>query len=381
MPEFSSRLSASPVQLLVIQSTPFCNLDCSYCYLPARADTTRMALGTVAHIAARVIGDGWSSRDLTVIWHSGEPLVVPVDWYREAFEIFDAYCDEGQSVHHSFQTNGTLIDDRWLDLFRFHEIRLGVSVDGPERLHDNHRKRRDGRGSFAKVLEGLRALRAVEYPFHVITVVTESTLDRVEELFDFYEAEGIERVCFNMDEIEGPHDRSTLSSPSAAEKFGQFLSRAFERASAATPPIWVREFADARNLIEWTGVGAVRNLETEPLAILSVDTQGRACTFSPELLGTKSVAFADFRWVDLTSQGLIALLDHNGFKRARDEIYSGQNKCEKGCPWFRWCGGGAPANKFFENGSFDTTETLFCRLARQQKLKTALAYIDRLNHP
>src|SRR6187549_3178448 len=104
--------------MVVIQPTAFCNIACSYCYLPNRTDKHVMAQATVARLFGELFASGWASRQLTVIWHAGEPLMAPQEFYREAFAAIDRLRPPSVAVVHSFQTNGMLIDADWCRLFR-----------------------------------------------------------------------------------------------------------------------------------------------------------------------------------------------------------------------------------------------------------------------
>jgi sulfatase maturation enzyme AslB (radical SAM superfamily) len=70
------------------------------------------------------------------------------------------------TVAHSFQTNGTLIDEAWCAFFAEERVNVGVSVDGPKHLHDRNRLTRSGRGTFDKTIAGIRLLRRNGVPFH-----------------------------------------------------------------------------------------------------------------------------------------------------------------------------------------------------------------------
>ena len=139
-------------RLLILQPTPFCNIDCDYCDLTGRASTARMSIATVKRAAERLRDDGLAGPELTVVWHAGEPLAMPLAFYDEAVvmlrEVFGAAC----AVSHLIQTNATLIDDAWCALFERHAMRIGVSVDGPADLHTAHRRTRTGRGTHERVL-------------------------------------------------------------------------------------------------------------------------------------------------------------------------------------------------------------------------------------
>jgi uncharacterized protein len=109
---------ANPVlETLVLQATPFCNIDCSYCYLPNRTSKQRMSEDTLARTFERVFSSPFLGNHLTVLWHAGEPLVLGVEYYRRAFELLQRYRRPEIDVTHHFQTNGTLLDQTWIDFF------------------------------------------------------------------------------------------------------------------------------------------------------------------------------------------------------------------------------------------------------------------------
>src|SRR5690242_2728673 len=123
-------MTPSQVQLAVLQATPFCNIDCDYCYLPARSSSQRMQPETLSKIADRLFESPFMGDELTVVWHAGEPLVVPVEFYEQAYEIFRERNRGGTRVIFSFQTNAMLVSKRWCDFFLQSGAHVGVSLDG-----------------------------------------------------------------------------------------------------------------------------------------------------------------------------------------------------------------------------------------------------------
>ena len=113
----SAEYPLTPLHLLVVQPTPFCNINCTYCYLGGRSETRRMAMDTVHHLAEFLNGAAMLSEKLTVVWHAGEPLVAGQDFYDQAFGILAAECRSAR-LKHNFQTNGTLITEEWCDFFK-----------------------------------------------------------------------------------------------------------------------------------------------------------------------------------------------------------------------------------------------------------------------
>jgi uncharacterized protein len=377
----NSAQALGPLDLLIIQATPFCNIDCAYCYLPNRQSTRRITPEVLDRLFAEVFSSGIVRVPFTVVWHAGEPLVLPPSFYETAFDLLDRHNTVGVTVRHSFQTNATLLDDAWADFILQRRLSVGVSVDGPAFLHDRQRKTRQGVGTLSRVVDGIRRLRERGIPFHVITVLTRASLDYPDELFDFYVGQGVERVGFNVEEIEGPNTSSSLNVPYIRADLERFLSRFYDLAEAADPPLWVREFSGARAAL-LCGVPSAEAESTgdhqaTPLAILNVDCEGNVSTFSPELLGLSGPPYGDFVLGNVRTDSLADVAASPRLHAMWRDIRSGIERCRTTCPYFNYCGGGAPGNKYFENGSFDSTETMYCRLSRQTVLDVVLNKLER----
>lgn len=362
-----------PLDLLVLQPTPFCNLDCSYCYLPDRLDKRRMSEEVLRRVFERVFESDLVRGGFTVVWHAGEPMVLPPEFYERAFAVIGERNAAGVSVAHSFQTNGSLIDEAWCDLMARHGVRLGVSIDGPAFLHDRHRRTRRGGGTHARVMEGVRLLRRRAIPFHVISVLTAEALDYPDELYAFYVDNGIELVGFNIEEIEGSNAASSLAAADAEARFRRFLSRFYDLVDGGARPLHVREFdATIGALLDEPNPASLRTQETAPFAIVSVDCEGNFTTFSPELLGQSDARYGNFSLGNVARDSFAAAAASPAFGRLHRDIAAGVSRCRDGCDYFGFCGGGAPVNKLCENGSFDSSETLFCRFNRKAMVDVLL---------
>ena len=362
-----------------MQPTPFCNLDCTYCYLPDRDSKRRMSEATLNRVFEFVFSSGIVEQGFTVVWHAGEPMVLPVSYYERASEIAASHNPGGVQVRHSFQTNGVLIDDAWCEFFKQHQVNVGVSVDGPAFLHDRNRRTRKGAGTQHRVMEGIRKLQSNEVPFHVISVLTGESLDYADELYDFYVDNEIREVAFNIEEIEGPHAASTLGSAGVEERFRRFIGRFFDLVARDDLAISVREFDSMVPMILGSS-GDDKDIpltqENAPCAIVSVDCEGNFTTYSPELLGLTSSHYGDFAIGNVNTDTLAAAINSEKFQRMSSDIARGLSKCRDTCEYYSLCGGGAPVNKYFENGSFDSTETMFCRLNRKAIVDVIVAKLQ-----
>ena len=367
-----------PLELLVIQPTPFCNLDCSYCYLPDRLNKRKISLETLEKALNWAFSSGLVRQPFTLLWHAGEPMVLPATFYEQATVLLERCNVSGFEVTQSFQTNATLVNDAWCEFIRRRGVQVGVSVDGPDFLNDRHRVTRQGGGTLDRVLRGMQLLRDYEIFFDVITVLTSTSLDYPDELFDFYMEHGVTSVAFNVEEIEGPHVTSSLSGSGMESRFRRFYSRFMDLALAADPPLRVREFDSAHNSVSYRQPPEMRTQECRPFAILNVDYEGNFSTYSPELLGLSSPRHGSFALGNVARASLESVLTMPRFLALDDEIRRGVDLCQETCRYFPFCGGGPPGNKFFENGDFATTETLSCRLHKQATFDVALDKLEQL---
>lgn len=173
------------ISLLVLQPSPFCNINCDYCYLPNRTSKKRMSMEVIAATIKKVFDAELVLGPLTIVWHAGEPLAVPIAYYEQAFRNVLENAPENASIRHCMQSNGTLLNDAWCRFIKAHNISIGLSIDGPAAIHDVHRRTRSGRGSHEAAMRGLRLLQANDIPFHVISVITRQSLGRAERFTIF----------------------------------------------------------------------------------------------------------------------------------------------------------------------------------------------------
>jgi uncharacterized protein len=141
----------------VIQASPFCNIDCRYCYLPDRASTRLIERRTLAKIFERLFESAYLGEAVEMVWHAGEPLTVPIAFYEDAVDLLAQLNRNNVCVKQHIQTNAMLISQEWCDFFKSHRFQIGVSIDGPRWLHDAQRITRQGRGTFDSRSDQLRS--------------------------------------------------------------------------------------------------------------------------------------------------------------------------------------------------------------------------------
>jgi uncharacterized protein len=372
-------MSTRPViETIVIQPTPFCNIECTYCYLPNRRDRSVMSTDTLRALFERVFESGWVAPAITVIWHAGEPLVLPSAYYRDAFALIESMRPKDIALRHAFQTNGMLITDEWCALFRDHRVGVGVSLDGPRHLHDAHRVTRGGRGTFDRTMAGIRVLQRQGVEFHVITVLSSSSLDDPESLVNFYLQEGIDQVCFNVEESEGDHRSELFEMADLRARFNTFLDRFWRLARQSGRFSYIREIDGMLPRILRPQEAVMGNEQVAGFGMLNVACNGDVSSFSPELLGLKDERYGDFIIGNVHRHSLDEMRTSDVMQRMTRDIALGVAACRDSCDYFSVCGGGAPINKLTENGSFASGRTRFCELTQMVPTDLILDALDRM---
>ncbi|MGW4690965.1 cyclophane-forming radical SAM peptide maturase AmcB [Kitasatospora cineracea] len=347
---------------VVLQPTTFCNLDCSYCYLPGRAVKTTMPL-QVAEAVARSVTEltDAGGPPVRIIWHAGEPLALGRVRFAELLAPFEPLRAEGR-VQHAVQTNATLLNRRWCDLLAAHGVRVGVSIDGPRALNAR-RVDRTGRAAFDRILRGIDTLREHGLPFSVISVVSRESLHEPEALLDYLASLGCRSIGLNIEEHEGVNTgREVPDLGDTVDFWARVLAWSHNRPDA--PP--VRELDRLGSYLRMVRDGTRPQWEDarhDPIP--TVAASGDVVLLSPELADTPAPAYDDFRAGNVLEQSLAAILVGAHRLRYVTEFLTGLENCASGCAFFDFCRGSQAGNRYFEHGTFTATETAYCRSTEQ----------------
>ena len=365
-----------PINLVIIQPTSFCNLNCDYCYLPDRERRNELDPELIDPIFRRIFESPFVGEGFTVCWHAGEPLAVPVAFYEDVFERIATaarrYSRTGARIVQSVQTNAVPINQAWCDLFLRHDVQVGVSIDGPAFVHDAHRKTRSGSGSHAAAMRGIELLQRNGVPFNVIAVVSEASLDYPDEIFAFFMEHGMTDIGFNMEETEGVHTLSTLDAAPPSDRYRAFMERVYHLTEGCEGVFRLREFEALANMIYYDQRLTHTDMNA-PFAIVNFDYQGNFSTFDPEMLGVSTERYGRFVLGNVRDNSLASVCASDAFLHMYGDMRSGVERCRAECEYFGVCGGGTGSNKYWENGTFDSTETSACR----HRIKTVTDIVVR----
>ncbi len=359
-------------RLIILQPTPYCNINCSYCYLSHRGDKRLMSREVVEALREKIFRRLSARSAPIVVWHAGEPTAAPIEWYEHAYSRLRDVAPAQTGF--AMQSNGIAIDDRWIELFRRTNTNVSLSIDGPQRFHDARRRTRNGKPTWALATRALKRLQGAGFDPSVITVLHPDGLECPEDYYAFYRDYGITQISFSIDELEGANKTSSFAGGDFKPAITAFLFAMLERAYRDNFPLHIREVE--RIAQKLAGVELSENEQVEPWAALVVAADGGISTFSPEFMEASAPAYDNFVFGNILEGSLDDFSRTQAFLRANREIAQGVAACKKSCRYFAVCGGGSPVNKLSEKGDMTVTETDFCRLTTQTCADALLAFID-----
>ena len=221
-----------------------CNMRCKYCYYLDKAALYNNHQPLMSdellerYIRANIEGN--NSPVIAFAWHGGEPLLAGKEFFRKAVALQQRYA-EGRTVENSIQTNGLLVDDEWCAIFRDNNFLVGVSIDGPESIHDAQRVDAGGEPTFARVMRGIERLYRNRVEYNTLTTVNIHSEGRGAEVYNFLRGISVfmqflpvaELLCDGR--IQSPEAQKAAIAPwsVSARGFGEFMCDIFD--------IWVKK--------------------------------------------------------------------------------------------------------------------------------------------
>lgn len=240
-----------PFHLLIKPIGPLCNLQCKYCFYLDKsryypdAGSFRMTDDTLAAMTRMYIDhQPEGTREVNFAWQGGEPTLMGLKFFQRAVELQQRFARPGMTISNALQTNGTLLDGEWARFLYDNGFLVGISIDGPEELHDEFRSSRRGAGSFARVMKGLSALQRQGVEFNTLTVVGSRNSRDPERVFAFLKDIGSTFLQF-IPAIDpgGADDGGRPPWAVSAAALGDFLVGVFDRWSAEDiGRIYVQQF-------------------------------------------------------------------------------------------------------------------------------------------
>ena len=330
--------------ILIKPAGPDCNLRCEYCFYLQKDEMFgahrkhRMSDEVLDELVSQMMSQ---TSDVAVFnWQGGEPTLMGLDFFEKVIELQRKY-GRGHAVANTIQTNGTLLDEKWAKFLKQYNFLIGLSLDGPEHVHDHYRKTGTDKGTFEKVVNSAKILLDAGCEVNALSVVNNYSVNFPEEIFNFLRDMGLNYMQF-IPVIE-PHaadPKQVAPFTVPPEKYGEFLCKIFD--------LWMDSFVDGKPTT------SVRFFES--VFYTYVDLTPPECSLMPEC-GVYVVVehngdvyscdfFVDPEWKlgNIMENSLTEMLNsprQTEFGRMKKKL---PNECIK-CPWLRHCWGGCTKNR------------------------------------
>lgn len=353
----------------IFKPTYSCNFRCKYCYLSN--ETKQQAKLFDIDFAKQIVAQLKSlmqekpCRKLTIIWHGGEPMLWGIDNYREIWVYMQQEL-AGCEIQNSMQTNLSLVNDEWIDLFLKYDVHVGFSLDGTQAIHDQQRVDSHGQPTFERIIANYRRCKERGMRIGCIVVGSKKHQGHIAELYHFMRDEGLGfkfNPLFCSGEAQNNMDEYGITPDEYARMAIELFDLWFDDHDGKITESNFVEIASNIATGKPTGCMFTKNCQDNFLAIAptgDVMPCGRFC--DNDLL--------QYSYGNLHKEALADILSRiketETYRRAE---YIAASGC-KDCRWYHICHGGCLHDGFLASGDF-RHKTFLC-----PAYKKIFAHID-----
>jgi len=284
-------VSATPFIIMAKPSGPVCNLDCRYCYYLGK--TRLFPAGERFHMTTDVLEtyvrsfiEASPGPVVHFVWHGGEPTLLGAGFYRNALEFQTRYLPPGWTCINNLQTNGVLLDDEWCAFLAERRFHVGISIDGPARLHDACRTDKAGRPTHELVVRALRLLQRHGIQPDVLCTLNAVTAPHAVEVYRFFLDHGVRWLQF-LPVVQRTADGGVSDWSVTPDALGTFVCTVFDE--------WIRH--DVGRIAVQTFEECLQVWMGEPASLcIMAETCGRVLAMAD---GGEGYAIADLDLAEL----------------------------------------------------------------------------------
>lgn len=351
---------------VLVKLTSKCNLSCSYCYVkPHKTKAPVMSKGVLSSIF-----DKYSSyaqaleperRFMYFIWHGGEPLLCGNEYFEKLIRSQQSFQDRNCTFYNGIQTNGTLLNKKWLDFFAKNSFSVGLSLDGPRFVQGLSR----GEDTFKDIEKNISLLNEYGLPFSIISVVTNEMVPYWKEVYNFFMSLEVRYIdflpCYNV------NNSNTLS----VENYEKFYLAILDKWLSDEVRNEIRFFSDLLKRITKTGHGEGLGCEVMgqcgEIQYITENGDLYPCTVLP--------VTDDLRIGNIVQDDLSKCVTSSNYIHFQGQ-YNSPNDCEK-CGYIDVCRGGCAARRLYPATPNNTGKDIYCQ-PRQKIIKTLQNYVKKV---
>ena len=330
------------LNLLIKPASSSCNLRCRYCFYYDVADNREvknygiMNDDTLENMVKKVFDDVEYSANFA--FQGGEPTMAGIEFFEKFHKFVEKYNTKKIIVNFSLQTNGTLLNKKWLELFKKHNYLIGLSLDGNKEMHDTFRIDAKGEGTFSRVLKAAKMMRKAEVEFNILCVVNKLIAQNGKLVYNFFRNNGFRYYQFIpcLDSLSCSEEKDyTLT----AEDYGKFLDETFN--------LWYEDMMSGKRI-------SVRHFDNYTKILLGEEPEAcdmvGHCNMNAVLESDGSMYPCDFYVLDEFKVGNINESSFEELFKSEAEMrflrtsLAVDEKC-KVCRYFKICRGGCRRHK------------------------------------
>lgn len=350
-----------PFHVLIKPIGPVCNIACEYCFYlekkklfsSKKKTDFRMSEDTLETFVKQYInGQPYGTTEVNFTWQGGEPTLRGIGFYKKAIDFQNKYRRKGMKISNAFQTNGILLNNDWAKFFKDNNFLVGISIDGPEKLHNKFRKDHSGVGTFSTVMAGLDTLKKYNVDFNTLTAVQSDNGDYPQEVYNFLKSIGSTFMQFIP--IVEPEGKGRISYRTISpQQWGNFLNTIFD--------LWIKR-----------DLGRIFVQHFETIVGIYAGYPSSLCVHSPvcgravllehngNLYSCDHFVFRKNLLGNIHSTTLTNMVDSDFQKNfGLNKIKSLPLACKE-CPYLKLCYGGCPSNRLREIPSGETGLNWVC---------------------
>lgn len=216
--------------LLIKPASADCNFKCDYCFylekkrLYASSPSRRMSLKQLELLIKKFMKI--DQPVYSFLWQGGEPSLMGVEFYEKAIQLQKKYCPAGRKVFNAIQTNGFALNDKFIKHLQKNNFLVGLSMDGPQPVHDTYRVTRSGKGTHEKVLSTWKKLNSAGVETNTVTLVSASNVKHAPSIYQYFKEIGSSFHQY-IPCVEFDKDGNLLPFAITAREWGAFLCELF----------------------------------------------------------------------------------------------------------------------------------------------------------
>lgn len=345
-------MNISDLVFIVKPVSTNCNLSCLYCYhnwINNRSKKGIMSTRVLDRFFGEIVN--LEQKRIEIIWHGGEPLLVGREFF---IDILKRENKSNKNFVNLVQTNGTLINQEWIDIFKSGNFKVGVSIDGPKVLHDLYRTRESGRGTFDSVVKKIRLLKRSDIELGSISVVSQDSIKIGKDIFYFLYNLGLRKI--NLSPCLDPMYSYAVES----RNFGRFLKDIFEEwIKLDDPEVKIVPLSSFMQVLIG-GQPTVCYFKKDCSNFLSIDANGDIYVCG------RTIGEEEKKIGNIMRDNLNTILKSDKYLFIKRNIKKISKEC-KSCRWLKVCNNGCPLHRD-NNGRYVLCNAMKLILPRMEEI-------------